>query len=35
MKRFEAAFSRYEKMRRDRVERVVAQGKKNGDGKTR
>lgn len=30
----EAAFSRYEKMRRDRVERVVAQGKKNGDGKT-
>lgn len=29
-----AAFTRYEALRRDRVERVVKQGKRNGDGKT-
>jgi FAD-dependent urate hydroxylase len=29
-----AAFTTYESLRRDRVERVVAQGKRNGDGKT-
>ncbi|GAB1508157.1 FAD-dependent oxidoreductase [Actinophytocola sp. KF-1] len=28
------AFSRYESLRRERVERVVKQGKRNGDGKT-
>jgi len=28
------AFGRYEQLRRERVERVVAQGKKNGTGKT-
>jgi 2-polyprenyl-6-methoxyphenol hydroxylase-like FAD-dependent oxidoreductase len=30
----QAAFARYEKARRDRVERVVADGKRSGDGKT-
>jgi FAD-dependent urate hydroxylase len=29
-----AAFERYEGLRRERVERVVAQGKRNGDGKS-
>ncbi|MGI8306637.1 FAD-dependent oxidoreductase [Saccharopolyspora hattusasensis] len=29
-----AAFAAYESLRRTRVERVVAQGKRNGDGKT-
>lgn len=29
-----AAFTRYETLRRKRVERVVAQGKRNGDGKS-
>ena len=29
-----AAFSRYEKLRRHRVERVVSQGRRNGNGKT-
>jgi len=29
-----AAFARYEATRRARVERVVAQGKRSGDGKT-
>jgi 2-polyprenyl-6-methoxyphenol hydroxylase-like FAD-dependent oxidoreductase len=29
-----AAFTTYESLRRERVERVVAQGKRNGDGKT-
>ena len=29
-----AAFATYESLRRERVERVVAQGKRNGDGKT-
>ena len=28
------AFARYESLRRERVERVVAQGKRNGDGKS-
>jgi 2-polyprenyl-6-methoxyphenol hydroxylase-like FAD-dependent oxidoreductase len=28
------AFARYEELRRDRVERIVAQGRRNGDGKT-
>ncbi|MFL6122742.1 FAD-dependent monooxygenase, partial [Actinophytocola sp.] len=28
------AFARYESLRRQRVERVVAQGKRNGDGKS-
>ena len=28
------AFTRYEELRRNRVERVVAQGKRNGDGKS-
>ncbi|MFC7641195.1 FAD-dependent oxidoreductase [Streptosporangium lutulentum] len=28
------AFARYESLRRKRVERVVAQGKRNGDGKS-
>ena len=30
----EDAFATYEHVRRDRVERVVAQGRKNGNGKT-
>jgi 2-polyprenyl-6-methoxyphenol hydroxylase-like FAD-dependent oxidoreductase len=30
----DAAFATYESLRRERVERVVAQGKRNGDGKT-
>jgi 2-polyprenyl-6-methoxyphenol hydroxylase-like FAD-dependent oxidoreductase len=28
------AFARYEELRRGRVERIVAQGRRNGDGKT-
>jgi 2-polyprenyl-6-methoxyphenol hydroxylase-like FAD-dependent oxidoreductase len=32
--RIDQAFARYETLRRERVERVVAQGKKNGTGKT-
>jgi 2-polyprenyl-6-methoxyphenol hydroxylase-like FAD-dependent oxidoreductase len=28
------AFASYERLRRDRVEKVVAQGKRNGDGKS-
>ena len=28
------AFAAYEELRRERVERIVAQGRRNGDGKT-
>src|SRR6267378_4050723 len=32
--RIEDAFAAYERLRRKRVERIVAEGKKSGDGKT-